>query len=144
MKGNEFIKLRITGQNLNLEEITEKLSHKPSFTYRKGDSYIPKYADKKPIMYKEDCWLLEVEKDVTQTLDDTIIKFVSNFTDKTGYLQELSGEYDVTLWVSAYPDEEQSNIHLSPDTLKVIADMGISVDFNILFLKDFYEETYKD
>ena len=56
---------------------------------------------------------------------------------------------DVAKWLeavgfslAAYPDEEQSNIHLSPNTLKLIADIGISVDFNILFLKEFYHGTY--
>ena len=37
--GNGFIKLRIAGQNLNLEEITQRLSQQPSFIYRKGDCY---------------------------------------------------------------------------------------------------------
>lgn len=142
MKGNGFIKLRIVGQNLKLEEITEKLSQLPSFTYRKGDSHTPKYGKEKAIIYKEDCWLLELEKDENHTFDDMINKFLSNFKNSTDYLKELSSKFDVTLWVSAYPDEEQSNIHLSPNTLKLIADIGISVDFNILFLKEFYDGTY--
>ena len=144
MKGNGFIKLRIAGQNLKFEEITEKLSQQPSFTYRRGDAYTPKYGGKKPITYEEDCWLLEKEKDENQTFDVAIKKFVSAFKDSTDYLKELSSSFDVTLWVSAYPDEEQSNIHLSPDTLRLIVNMGISVDFNILFLKEFYDGTYKD
>ena len=142
MKENGFIKLRIVGQNLKLEEITEKLSQLPSFTYRKGDRYTPKYGEKKAIVYKEDCWLLTLEKDESQTFDDAINEFLSKLKNSTDYLKELSSNFDVTLWISAYPDEEQSNIHLSPDTLKLIANMGISVDLNNLFLKEFYDGTY--
>ncbi len=144
MQQKGFIKLRISGQNLNFEEISRMLAQQPSFTCRKGDCYTPKFGDKKPVIYEEDCWLLETEKDGELSFDDAIKMFLSKVKKSTDYLKELSSGFDVTLWISAYPDEQQSNIHLSPDTLKMIADMGISVDMNSLFLKELYDGTYKD
>ena len=141
MKGNGFIKLRITGHNLKLEEISEKFARQPGLTYRKGDSYTSKYSDRKPVTYKEDCWMYEVEKSENMTLEAAIEKFVSEFADCADYLKELSEQNNITLWISAYPDEEQDNIHLSPKTLRHIADLGISIDFDIMFLKDFYEKS---
>ena len=128
---------------MDFEEITEKLSQQPSSICRKGNSHVSKVGEKKATVYKEDCWLLQVEKDESQSFDDAINTFISKFKDVSEYIKELSSKFDVTLWVSAYPDEEQSNIHLSPNTVKLIADMGISVDFNVLFLKEFYEGNYK-
>ena len=142
LKGNGFIKLRIAGQNLNFEEITQKLSQQPSFIYRKGDCYTPKFGDKQPIIYEEDCWIFEVEKQEDETFDDMLYAFLIRFIKSKEYIKELSDNFDATLWVSVYPDGEQSNIHLEKKTLKILSDMGLVVDLDIMFLKDFYDGTY--
>ena len=142
MEGKGFVKLRITGQDLNLEQINKELSQQPSFTYRKGDTYTPKFGDKQPIIYKEDCWLFEVEKQEDETIDATVYRFLTKFVKSKEYLNKLSQKAELTLWVSAYPDNEQGNIHLENKTLKLLADFGLVVDFDIMFLKDFYDVTY--
>ena len=142
MEGKGFVKLRITGQDLNLEQINNELSQQPSFTYRKGDTYTPKFGDKQPIIYKEDCWLFEVEKQEDETIDATVYSFLTKFEKSKEYLNKLSQKAELTLWVSVYPDNEQSNIHLENKTLKLLADIGLVVDFDIMFLKDFYDATY--
>ena len=144
MEGKGFVKLRITGQDLNLEQINNELSQQPSFTYRKGDTYTPKFGDKQPIIYKEDCWLFEVEKQEDETIDATVYRFLTKFEKSKEYLNKLSQKAELTLWVSVYPDNEQSNIHLENKTLKLLADIGLVVDFDIMFLKDFYEGTYNE
>ncbi len=142
MEGNGFVKLKITGQALNFEKIIQELSQRPSFTYRKGDCYTPKFGDKQPIIYKEDCLIFEVEKQEDETIDDTLYKFLTGFIKSKEYINELSQVTDVSLWVSVYPDNEQSNIHLENKTLELLTDMGLDVDFDIMFLKDFYDGTY--
>ena len=142
MEGKGFVKLRITGQDLNLEQINNELLQQPSFTYRKGDIYTPKFGDKQPIIYKEDCWLFEVEKQEDETIDATVYRFLTKFVKSKEYLNKLSQKAELTLWVSAYPDNEQGNIHLENKTLKLLADFGLVVDFDIMFLKDFYDVTY--
>ena len=142
MNGKGFVKLRIAGQNLNFEEITQALSQKPSCTYKKGECYTPKYGDKQPIIYKEDCWLFEVEKQEDETIDATVYRFLTKFEKSKEYINKLSQKAELTLWVSVYPDNEQSNIHLENKTLKLLADIGLVVDFDIMFLKDFYDGTY--
>ena len=142
MEGNGFVKLRITGENLNFEEIIQALSCQPSFTYRKGEHCTPKFGDKRPKIHKEDCLLFETEKQDDETIDDMLYKFLTGFTKSKEYINELSKNADITLWVSVYPDEEQSNIHLGNKTVKLLGDMGLSVDFNIMFLKNLYDGIY--
>lgn len=142
MKGNAFVKLRITGQNLDFEQLNRELSHQPSFSYRKGDSHTPKIGDKQSVIYKEDCWIFEIEKHEDETIDNMLYGFLTEFKQSQEYLKSLS-DNDVTLWVSVYPDELQSDIHLENKTLKLLADMGLSVDFYVMFLNDFYDGTYK-
>ena len=142
MEGKGFVKLRITGQDLNLEQINNELSQQPSFTYRKCDTYTPKFGDKQPIICKEDCWLFEVEKQEDETIDATVYRFLTKFEKSKEYINKLSQKAELTLWVSVYPDNEQSNIHLENKTLKLLADIGLVVDFDIMFLKNFYDGTY--
>ena len=142
MEGKGFVKLRVTGQDLNLEQINKELSQQPSFTYRKGDTYTPKFGDKQPIIYKEDCCVFDVEKQEDETIDATVYRFLTKFVKSKEYLNKLSQKAELTLWVSVYPDNEQSNIHLENKTLKLLADIGLVVDFDIMFLKDFYDITY--
>ena len=144
MNGKGFVKLRIAGQNLNFEEITQALSQKPSCTYKKGECYTPKYGDKQPIVYKEDIWVFEVEKQENETIDNMVYNFLTNFENSIEYINKLSSNSDLTLWISVYPDDEKSNIHLENKTLKLIADMGLVIEFDIMFLKDFYEGTYNE
>ena len=142
MEGKGFVKFRISGQDLNFEQINKSLSQQPSFTYRKGDCFTPKFGDKQPIIYKEDCWFLEVEKQKDETIDAIVYNFLINFEKSKEYLNKLSQKAELTLWVSAYPDDEQSNIHLENKTLRLLADMGLVIDFDIMFLKEFYDGTY--
>ena len=142
MEKRGFLRLRITGHNLNHKEITSKLNQKPSFLYHEGESYIPEYGDKKAIIYKEDCWLLEIEKDETLTFDDAIFSLLAPYKKSAEFLYELSVTFNVTLWISVYPDQNISNIYLSSKTLKLLSDMGISINFTTSFLKGFYDETY--
>lgn len=137
----DFVKLKITGQSLNFEEIIQELSQRPSFTYRKGDCYTPKFGDKQPIIYKEDCLIFETEKQESETLDDMVYNFLTGFTKLKECRNKLFLNAEVLLWVSVYPDDEQSNIHLENKTLNLLADMGLGVDFDIMFLKDFYDGT---
>ena len=144
MKGNGFVKLRIAGQDLNFEQINKELSQKPSAIYCKGDSYTPKFGDKQPIIYNEDCWIFETEKQEGEMLDDMLYNFLTRFIKSKEYIKELSLNTDVSLWVSVYPDTEQSNIHLENKTIKLLSDMGLVIDFDIMFLKDFYDGNYTE
>ena len=112
MKGNGFIKLRIAGQNLNLEEITQKLSQQPSFIYRKGDFYTPKFGDKQPIIYEEDCWIFEVEKQEDETFDDMLYAFLTRFIKSKEYIKELSDNLrDVALEIQSSIQNMQSSLN---------------------------------
>ena len=142
MEGKGFIKLRISGQDLNFEEITKTLSRQPSFTYHKGDAYTPKFGDKKPIIYKEDCWLFEEALQTGKPLDEAVYAFAAQFEKSKTYLKEAAATNDITLVLSLYPDDEQSNILLMNKTLALLSDMGLSVSVDIMFLKEFYEGTY--
>ena len=137
-----FVKLRIAGDGLNFCEITDTLGVLPDFSYRKGDTYVDKFRTGRVIIYDEDCWLAEVKKSDNETVEECIEKFVLKLYHAVNYLKMLASRFDVTLWISLYPNSEQANFRLSRKTVCALSEMGISVDFDIAFLKEFYDGTY--
>lgn len=135
---NGFVKLRITGEGLPIQDVTNKLERTPDFSYKKGDVFIDERFKRRPVIYKEDCWLVEAEKNNDESLEECIERFILGFNEKTSYLKEFSKRFNLTVWISAYPEKEQTNIHLSAETTAIIAAMGASIDYNIAFLKEFY------
>jgi len=77
-----------------------------------------------------------------ETIEKATKRFLDGLLPSAAYLKNLAGKYNATLWISAYPETEQINLHLSQNTIKRIFDLGITLDFSIMFLKQFYDGTY--
>ena len=140
MKG--FVDIRISGDALNFQEITESLGITPSHICKKGDTHVSKIIKGQTTIYKEDCWISGGETENDEIVEHCIERFVSSILPASDYLKELSNNYVITLWVSTYPESEQTNIHLSKTAIKALSEMGMSLDCSSAFLKDFYDGTY--
>jgi len=70
---NGFIKLRISGQDLDLKEITQKLSMPPSHSYKKGDLVTSKITGKTTV-HKEDSWIISAEIDKKDSVEKSILQ----------------------------------------------------------------------
>ena len=138
-----FVTLRITGQGLILQEITDKLGRYPDYSYKKGDVYTSKRSGRR-IVYKEDAWLSEVKNKEGESLENCIEQFVLSFCYVADYLKALATKFDVCIWISAFSESEQSNVHLSEHTIVALCAIGASVDVNVMFLEDFYNGTYRE
>ena len=104
--------LRITGIGLNLLEITNYLGINPDYAYKKGDTYIDQKHGGKEIIYQEDCWIVGIENHHGESLAQTVDRFLDSLLQSAVYLNKLSKEFRVTIWISAYPENEQINLHL--------------------------------
>ena len=138
---NSFIKLRISGDGLNLQEITDQLGLLPSHTSRKGDAFISRWRHEK-IIYQEDCWLAEHEPSEGAKLELEIEHFATQLKPSAAYLKSLSEKYNVTFWISAYPEGEQANVHITAKTIGILSELGATLDCSMAFLKEFYDGKY--
>lgn len=139
-----FINLRISGQGLNLEEITQKLKSVPDRTYKRGDIFVDQKHGGKKVIYQEDCWILGYEPDENTSFEEELEYFVTKFKNASAYLKSLAEEHNITIWISTYPDCEQANTHISFPTINILNEIGATLDCSVTFLKEFYDGTYNN
>jgi len=137
-----YVKLRISGIGLNIQEISSRLGLAPDHVYMKGDICSPRNHSGEEIAYQEDCWIKGIESDEDINVEKTLERFVGTLKSSSDYLKTLSKEHDVTVWVSVYPDSEQANIHIAAPIIIALSEIGATLDCSTLFLKDFYNGMY--
>ncbi|MCL2353441.1 MAG: DUF4279 domain-containing protein [Defluviitaleaceae bacterium] len=136
-----YINLRISGVNLDFDEITKELGVEPKRISRKGDIVLNKYS-LPPTIIQEDVWSLEYELDEDANLGDAFEGVALQLQPAAPYLKSLAQKYQVTFWVSLYLDGIQKNMHITSKTIEALSEMGATVDCTMMFLKDFYEGNY--
>ena len=139
MENRAFISLRISGQELNLREITKQLHMSPTHAYKKGESFLDRWRGGEKIVYREDCWLAETETEPGETPELALTRFVVELLPFTDFLKRLSQSADITILVSVYPESEQVNLHLSPEVIAALYQIGAGFDGSVLFLRQFYD-----
>jgi len=137
-----FVDLRISGDGLDLDEITEKLGMAPDVSFKKGDVHIDTKFGSKATVYQEDCWITGYEYSGEAIFEETLDSFMAKINLSASYIKSLSEMHKITVWISAYPDSEQANIHLSKNSIEIINEIGATLDCSMAFLKEFYEGNY--
>ena len=135
-----FLTLWMGGQYLPLDEIADTLKLSPTYSYKKGDVWIDRLGQS--VTYGEDCWMIEKKHIEAEDIEDEILGFISLFENNAEYIKNLAEKFKVYLWLSAYPESDQYNIHLSHKVIKAICNLGITMDIDITDLRVFYDGTY--
>ena len=137
-----YVDIRISGIGLDEEAISKNLGLIPNTFYTKGDTFVDEKYGGTKIEYEEDCWIVGTETEFNEAIEHTIDRFLEVLLPSAEYLKDLSRKHNITLWVSLYPEDEQSNIHISGKTINALCQIGISLDCSVSFLKDFYNGSY--
>lgn len=129
-----FLYFRITGEYLNLDEISSYFSIVPEAILKKGEKKITRLGE---VTYKEDCWMDGYELQPDDDLDESISHFIDRFNrfDKD---QELFKSANVNLNVIFCPDGRYLNVDLSPEVIKKIENLGIGLSLSVSSLFDVY------
>ena len=137
-----FINLRISGTAIDLQEITEQLPIPPVNTGKKGDVVMNRSPLEKRTVIQEDFWIGEHRFDENASLEENLECFLIRLRASAAFLKFLSKKHDVTIWVSAYPETEQANMHISVEAINILSEIGATLDCSMAFLKDFYDGIY--
>ena len=145
-----FVRLRIIGEGLNLQEITDKIGIAPDTSYKKDEERIINVLRREEkVIYKEDGWIAETgtkynkKHEPIESIESVIDRFMKMLCPATEYIRELSSKAAITFWIDGYPDSEQQNVHISKEVIKNLFDMGITLDCSMAFLKPFYDGTHE-
>ena len=134
-----FVKFRISGQNIDLERISKTLNIVPDYSYKKGDTNYDIF--KQAITYIEDCWIAGIKIENENETEEKISEFVSLFYENKSFVQQLSKMHCITLWITLHPDI-QFNLHFSKKVLDMISELGIDMDITCMQLQEFYSGSY--
>lgn len=135
-----FMTFRISGDNLAFDALIEAFGAGKVHICKKGNTFydrITKTAD----TFREDCFTVSREYDDSIPPDEAIFSFVSSFLPHKKGIRDLAKENMLMFWLSLYPEEYQTNICLSPKTLARLSEIGIELNIEISFLREFYQGT---
>lgn len=139
---NAFVDLQISGLGLSLQEITARLSISPEHSAKKGDVFVNQKYGGKTTIYPEDFWIVGTKMQPDETVLQMLERFLFSLMPASSYLKDLSSEFNVTVWVSTYPETDQINIHLPQNVVRMLHDLGVNFDYSVSYLKEFYDGTY--
>ena len=135
-----FICFRISGQGINLNELSTVLGMVPQYSHTRGDIYYDKIT-KQAGTYSDDYWIASVEiNDVNET-EKRIEALVDSLYRNKEYVQQTSRVHAATLWVTVYQDVIQHNLHFSKNVLAKISELDIDLDITCMQLQEFYRGT---
>ncbi len=133
-----YLYLIIEGQDLQFDEISEKLSCMPQFSYKRGETFYDRFerCDK---TQDKDCLMFYVETNENEDFERCLEAFVEKVYVSKEVLNRISQKNDVIFKLSVYPEKVQCLIPLAAKTISRLAEMGASVVIDSMFLKEFYE-----
>jgi hypothetical protein len=119
------ISLRLTGKNLDVEEITSRLGLPPTNSWRIGDLY----AEGR--VRGTSMWEHEVRPQSGNpewvSLEEGLLVLLSLLKDCMVPLRDLQRELDVCLWCGHFSSSFDGGPTLSPTLLKLLADLGVEL-----------------
>jgi len=129
-----FLYFRITGEQLNLDEISSYFSLVPETILKKGEKKITRLGE---VTIKEDCWMDGIELKPEDSLNESISLFLNrfkNFDKELAFLRSAK----IKLYIVFYPDDRYLDIEISPEVIKRIGNLGIELSVSVSSLFDIY------
>jgi hypothetical protein len=120
------VALRISGTDLDLAEMSDKLKLKPTQTRVMGQ---PRYSSNS--VWPESMWEYEVRpgqgKVVWDSLEEGLQTIISTFVSREQELRNYQQRYKVFLWCGDFSSSFGGGPTLSPQILKSLADFGVEL-----------------
>lgn len=137
MKTLYYLCLRISGEKLDFNELQCRFPFANTYCCKKGES-VERLGIKTEFM--EDIWQTKFESENIEEFQNGMYEFIKKLESKAKYINKLEQDHSVSLWVTVYPDETQTNIHISPDIIKILCAIGVDLDISIMNLNAIYDE----
>lgn len=111
-----FVDFRISGKNIDLENISKTLD------------IIPEYSYKKEGIHNEDFWIASIKIRNQDETEEKMLDFIDLFYKNKDYIMQILDMYNITLWITVCQNTNQYNVHFSKNMLDKISEMGIDID----------------
>jgi hypothetical protein len=119
--------LRVVGKDVDPTEISQLLRCEPTAAARTGDVIKSKGFAR---TVREGFWRLESSRDATD-IEDQVVSLLARVTNDLDVWRDLSKRFRVDMFCGLFLDAKNRGFELTPQTLRQLADRGISIGFDI-------------
>ena len=125
-----YATLRISGDNLNPEEITELLGCQPSHAHIKGEQTIDKKTNR---IYtaKTGMWRVTAISRQPADFDAQIDEILQKLSSDLTVWAAIGQRFEIDLFCGLFMAESNEGISLSLASLKALAERGVEFDLDI-------------
>ncbi len=131
--------VRFFGEDLDPEEITRMLGKNPTKSERKGDVIVNSKTGNKRTA-RVGVWLYGVERKQPGDLDAQISEIFGALSNDLKIWEKLSKKYRADVFVGIFMHYENEGVSLAPETLKMLAERNLLIDFDIYYYGDSEDE----
>ncbi len=124
------VSLRIAGDDLLPEKISEILGRKPSDSQFKGEILAGKNSSSKREA-KFGMWRLEAPEEIPGDLNSQISAILNSLSCDLNRWGELSSKYRMDLFCGLFMEEKMEGIDISPENLAALGQRGIELGLDI-------------
>ena len=122
------VSLRVSGDDLDPDEITMLFGMVPSTSHRKGDLVSP---GRGPTIRKHGMWSLKADDAEPEAYDAQIAGLISRLPQDLSVWRSIAEKYQVDLFCGFFMDTTNQGFTLSPKAMSSLAERGIEVGFDI-------------
>ena len=122
--------LRVMGDQLIPSEVTSALGCNPSFEQTKGQEIINAKTGNKRVAISS-MWRLETKRHEPENLDSQISEIFNQLTSDLNKWKSLNEKYDIDLFCGIFMKEEMEGMEISPASLKILGDRGVTLGLDI-------------
>ncbi len=121
--------LRIHGQDMDFNEISERLALSPTSTHRKGEKRGPRSP-----AYRDDAWFYQSQIDPVRPLEEHILALWDVLKAHTDYLKSLKRRYKVDVFCGYRSNCQTAGIEVDYRCLELFTTLEIPFDLSIIVL----------
>lgn len=124
--------LRFIGDELDHQEVTKLIGAKPTNAASKGELIVGRGSR----VARSGRWSLSVSRRQPGDLNSQIEEVLSGLTQDLDIWRDLSARFGGCIFVGLFMSAENEGYDLSPDTLKLLTDRGLSLSLDIYSRQD--------
>jgi hypothetical protein len=124
------LSLRIFGDSLDPDVVSNQLGKQPTFSSRKGE-IARRHEGACEYIAKSNSWLLNAEHRSPGDLDGQITEIFNGLTDDLSVWNSLCSQFEVDLFCGLFMKEGNEGIGLSARSMRLIGERGVSLNFDI-------------
>lgn len=121
--------LRVFGDDLDPSEITAALGKQPDAAERRGET-IPSRSGRERVA-RRGRWSVQVGSRTPADLDAQVAELLAGTTDNIDVWRSITARYDADIFCGLFLNEQNEGLTISPATLKMLGERGISLDLDI-------------